>query len=101
MSISLINQLLLLFVSFLFFRQQFYHHCANIIIDGKADGKLPQVEMTVVDVKTRNVNAKGDGREGKSTGPDPTEEKQSTDGKFYSHDGKAGRKGIDLGLIIR
>ncbi|KAG0227257.1 hypothetical protein B0O80DRAFT_163299 [Mortierella sp. GBAus27b] len=78
--------------------RQFYHHCANVIIDGKPGGKLPLLDMTVVDVKKRDTHAIGDKRTGKSSGPDPEEVKRNTNG-FYAYGGGAGKKGIDLGLV--
>lgn len=94
--VILSNQLLLFpWYSF----QQFYHHCANVIIDGKANGRLPELDMTVVDIgKKRNVSAKGDNKVKKSTGPDAKEKRQNTNG-FYAFGGGAGKKGIDLGLV--
>jgi len=81
---------------------QFYHHCANIIIKGAKNGKLPQLDMTVVDVKQlhqkQNVHAKGDAKGGKSSGPDRREKQMSTNG-YYAFGGGAGKHGIDLGLV--
>ncbi|KAG0283870.1 hypothetical protein BGZ96_011765 [Linnemannia gamsii] len=82
---------------------QFYHHCANIqITGGSSKGKLPQLDMTVVDVPGRrvpqNVHARGDGKGGKSSGPNKDERARNTNG-FYAYGGKAGNKGIDLGLV--
>ncbi|KAF9939432.1 hypothetical protein BGZ65_010486 [Modicella reniformis] len=81
---------------------QFYHHCANIVIKGKKGGHLPLLDMTIVNVKQlgqkTNVHANGDKRRGKSTGPDSREKRQSTNG-YYAYGGEAGKRGIDLGLI--
>ncbi|KAG0048646.1 hypothetical protein BGZ83_006437 [Gryganskiella cystojenkinii] len=82
---------------------QFYHHCANIIIkNGAKNGKLPTLDMTIVDVKQlgqkQNVHAKGDTKGGKSSGPDRRERQMSTNG-YYANGGGAGNHGIDLGLV--
>ncbi|KAG0280406.1 hypothetical protein BGZ95_010221 [Linnemannia exigua] len=81
---------------------QYYHHCANIQITGVKDGKLPPLDMTVVDVPGRNVrqnvHARGDGKGGKSSGPNSSERSRSTNG-FYAAGGAGKGKGIDLGLI--
>ncbi|GJJ70815.1 hypothetical protein EMPS_03165 [Entomortierella parvispora] len=83
---------------------QFYHHCANVIINGVKGGKLPTLEMTVVDVKQlkqkQNTHAKGDARGGRSSGPDRREKQMSTNG-YYAAGGGAGNHGIDLGLVRR
>ncbi|KAF8924861.1 hypothetical protein EDD21DRAFT_408923 [Dissophora ornata] len=81
---------------------QYYHHCANIVINGAKNGHLPVLDMTVVDVSQRhqkvNVHANGDARSGKSSGPNHQEKTLSTNG-FYAFGGKAGHKGINLGLV--
>ncbi|KAF9097148.1 hypothetical protein BGX29_008201 [Mortierella sp. GBA35] len=81
---------------------QYYHHCANILIKGVKDGKLPQLDMTVVDVKQRhqkvNTHAVGDNKSKGSSGPDPREKQRNTNG-YYAFGGGAGTHGIDLGLI--
>ncbi|KAF9363323.1 hypothetical protein BGX34_004398 [Mortierella sp. NVP85] len=79
--------------------EQFYHHCANVkIIGGKKNGKLPQLRMKFLksnDGKT----ADGDnvGKNKKSTGPDPKEEKLNRSG-WFAYGGGAGKKGLDLGI---
>ncbi|KAF8926170.1 hypothetical protein EDD21DRAFT_327920 [Dissophora ornata] len=83
---------------------QFYHHCANIIIPkGATNGKLPTLDMTVVDVsklhQKMNTHAIGDTLKGKSTGPDSREKRLSTNG-FYANGGAGNGKGIDLGLVV-
>ncbi|KAF9356431.1 hypothetical protein BGX26_005295 [Mortierella sp. AD094] len=80
---------------------QYYHHCANIVIDGAKNGKLPQLDMTIVDVSARrqkmNVHAKGDaGPTG--PGPNPREKELSTNG-YYAFGGAGKGHGIDLGLV--
>ncbi|KAF9353333.1 hypothetical protein BGX34_011642 [Mortierella sp. NVP85] len=81
---------------------QFYHHCSNVRIKGKSNGKLPLLDMTIVDVKQlgqkMNVHALGDKKRGKSSGPNARERRQNTNG-FYAYGGGAGKKGINLGLI--
>ncbi|KAF9906890.1 hypothetical protein EC991_011453 [Linnemannia zychae] len=82
---------------------QYYHHCANILIKGaKSGGKLPQLDMTVVDVKTlkekMNTHALGDKKSTKSTGPDRREKTLNTNG-YFAYGGGAGNHGIDLGLV--
>ncbi|KAG0252841.1 hypothetical protein BG011_006706 [Mortierella polycephala] len=81
---------------------QFYHHCANIVIQGVENGELPTLDMTVVNVakmgQKMNTHANGDAREGKSSGPDPCEQENNTNG-FYAYGGDAGSSGIDLGLV--
>ncbi|KAF9081099.1 hypothetical protein BGX29_001730 [Mortierella sp. GBA35] len=80
---------------------QFYHHCANIEIAGDKEGKLPELDMTVVDIPgkgiPKNVHARGDGIKTKSKGPSKREKEQCTNG-FYAYGGKAGKRGIDLRL---
>ncbi|KAG0045662.1 hypothetical protein BGZ83_009109 [Gryganskiella cystojenkinii] len=82
--------------------EQFYHHCANVIIKGAKDGKLPELAMTTVDVKQLgekyNVHANGDNKDTKSSGPDPNERKLNTNG-YFAYGGQAGKKGLNLGLI--
>lgn len=89
-----------------FSTDQFYHHCANIIIEQpNASGKLgyPELEMTVVDVKQlhqkMNTHAVGDKKQGKGSGPDPREKKLNTNG-FFALGGGAGTKGINLQLVV-
>ncbi|KAG0050552.1 hypothetical protein BGZ83_004675 [Gryganskiella cystojenkinii] len=84
--------------------EQFYHHCANILIEGvKTGGKLPGLSMTVVDVaqlkQKVNVHALGDGKSGKSTGPDRREKQLNTNG-FFANGGPGDNHGLDLGLIV-
>lgn len=83
---------------------QYYHHCANVIIHGAKNGRLPTLDMTIVDVKQlkqkQNVHAKGDARGGKSSGPDRREKAMCTNG-YYAFGGGAGNHGIDLGLVRR
>ncbi|KAF8987797.1 hypothetical protein BGZ52_002660 [Haplosporangium bisporale] len=82
---------------------QFYHHCANILIEGVKGGKLPKLDMTIVDVSARhekmNTHANGDKKETKSTGPDRREQQLNTNG-YYAYGGGAGTHGIDLGLVV-
>lgn len=89
----------ILFVSIV---KQYYHHCSNVRIKGKEGGRLPELDMTIVDVKQlgqkMNVHAEGDKKRGKSSGPDARERRQNTNG-FYAYGGGAGKKGINLGLI--
>ncbi|KAI1310540.1 hypothetical protein EDD11_003712 [Mortierella claussenii] len=82
---------------------QFYHHCANVEIHGlKKGGHLPELDMTVVDVKQKhqkmNTHANGDKKKGKSSGPDKSEKKLNTNG-YYAYKGGAGKKGKSLGLV--
>ncbi|KAG0362983.1 hypothetical protein BGZ54_008392 [Gamsiella multidivaricata] len=81
---------------------KFYHHCANIIVNGDKDGHLPELDMTVVNVAQRhrkiNVHAKGDQRSDRSSGPNRRERILNTNG-FYAYGGQAGKHGIDLGLV--
>lgn len=59
--------------------EQFYHHCANVQIKGKMDGKLPPLKMKVSDDCT---SALGDGKNTKSKGPNPNEVKLNKAGYF-------------------
>ncbi|KAF9962219.1 hypothetical protein BGZ72_009297 [Mortierella alpina] len=80
---------------------QFYHHCANVVIRGVKNGKLPPLKMTVVDVKPpRRINAEGDSNKGKGkgSGPDPREVRLNKQG-FFAYGGGAGNKGLDLRLM--
>ncbi|KAF9398928.1 hypothetical protein BGX21_007067, partial [Mortierella sp. AD011] len=80
----------------------YYHHCANVIIKGQKHGKLPTLDMTVVDVtqkhEKRNVHAKGDGKDSKSSGPMSSEVKLNKSGAF-AYGGKLKNKGLKLGLV--
>ncbi|KAF9936731.1 hypothetical protein BGZ75_005372 [Mortierella antarctica] len=79
---------------------QFYHHCANVIIHGVKNGKLPTLDMTVQDLKDpRRVHAEGDRKKGKGrgSGPDPSEVRLNRNG-FFANGGGAGKKGLDLRL---
>ncbi|KAF9917750.1 hypothetical protein FBU30_000549 [Linnemannia zychae] len=83
--------------------EQFYHHCANVIIHGDDKrGILPELEMTVKDVKQKgekmDTHAKGDGKGSQSTGPD-RREKQLNLGGYFRCGGPAGKHGFDLGLV--
>lgn len=83
---------------------QFYHHCANVIIQGDDDqnGVLPELEMTVVNVKQldqkMNVNAIGDKLRSISSGPDRREKGLNLEG-YFANGGPAGKQGLDLGLV--
>ncbi|KAF9326273.1 hypothetical protein BGZ89_006636 [Linnemannia elongata] len=81
---------------------QYYHHCANILIKGAKNGKLPELDMTIVDVKARhqkmNTHAIGDMKSTKSSGPDRREKTLNTNG-YFANGGGAGTHGIDLGLV--
>ncbi|KAF9343645.1 hypothetical protein BGX26_005414 [Mortierella sp. AD094] len=81
---------------------QYYHHCANILIKGAKNGKLPTLDMTIVDVAARhekvNVHANGDTKNTKSTGPSSAEKKLNTGGAF-AYGGSLKNKGINLGLV--
>ncbi|KAG0204143.1 hypothetical protein BGX33_008693 [Mortierella sp. NVP41] len=83
--------------------EQFYHHCANVIIHGDdKTGILPELKMTVADVKQvgekMNLHAKGDGRSTKSSGPDRREKELNLNG-YFACGGPAGNHGLDLGLV--
>ncbi|KAF8930210.1 hypothetical protein EDD21DRAFT_443698 [Dissophora ornata] len=82
---------------------QFYHHCANVIIRGSKTGKLPELEMTIVDVKQLHekwdTHALGDKKKTKSSGPIASEKRMNTNG-YYAYGGGAGKKGINLGLVV-
>ncbi|KAF8985066.1 hypothetical protein BGZ46_006028 [Entomortierella lignicola] len=82
---------------------QFYHHCANILISSNSTtGNLPLLNMTVVDVtqlhQNVSVHANGDKLATKSTGPDPNEVTMNTNG-YFAYGGGAGTKGLNLGLV--
>lgn len=81
---------------------QFYHHCANVVIQGVAGGKLPSLEMTVVDTPNRgqklDTHALGDGKQGKSTGPSRRERDLNLSG-FFASDGAGKNRGLDLLLV--
>ncbi|KAF9583773.1 hypothetical protein BGW38_008585 [Lunasporangiospora selenospora] len=81
---------------------QFYHHCANIVIEGgDPKGKLPDLDMTVVDVtqlgQKMNTRAFGDRKSGKSSGPDSQEVALNKNG-FFAYGGKGNSKGLNLNL---
>ncbi|KAG0307868.1 hypothetical protein BGZ98_009585 [Dissophora globulifera] len=82
---------------------QFYHHCANVKIES-ADKKgiLPELKMTVVDVKQKgqkwDTHAIGDKLKSKSSGPD-RREKQLNEQGYFECGGAAGNHGLDLGLV--
>ncbi|KAG0085950.1 hypothetical protein BGZ93_004196 [Podila epicladia] len=78
---------------------QYYHACANIIINGVAGGKLPPLGMTVVDVKgyPGGLHAIGDKKKGKSSGPDRRERDLNLGG-YFANGGQAGTHGLDLGI---
>ncbi|OAQ35311.1 hypothetical protein K457DRAFT_898467 [Linnemannia elongata AG-77] len=83
--------------------EQFYHHCANVIIHGDdKKGILPELEMTVADVKQKgqkmDIHAVGDGKSTTSSGPD-RREKQLNLGGYFACGGPAGKHGLDLGLV--
>jgi hypothetical protein len=76
---------------------QFYHHCANVVIDGKKGGKFPKLAMHKSDSCT---TAEGDGvsnsdslKPSKSKGPIPDEKKKNIDG-YFSY--AAGHKSFNL-----
>ncbi|ORZ28978.1 hypothetical protein BCR41DRAFT_391392 [Lobosporangium transversale] len=81
---------------------QFYHHCANVVINSAdPNGSLPPLEMTVTNVEQigqkADTNAEGDKIKTKSTGPNKNQTTTNTNG-FYAAGGAAGTQGIDLGL---
>ncbi|KAG0015823.1 hypothetical protein BGZ80_009615 [Entomortierella chlamydospora] len=70
---------------------QFYHHCANIIINSNSQmGRLPLLNMTVVDVtqlkQEMNTHADGDKKSTESTGPNKTQIQLNTNG-FFAYGG--------------
>ncbi|CAO3571193.1 unnamed protein product [Mortierella alpina] len=81
---------------------QFYHHCANILIEGgDKKGRLPELKMTVADINApRNVHAEGDPKKGKGrgSGPDPREVRLNRGG-YFAYGGGAKNKGLDLRLL--
>ncbi|KAF9577106.1 hypothetical protein BGW38_007897, partial [Lunasporangiospora selenospora] len=81
---------------------QFYHHCANVNIVGVKNGKLPELAMTVVDVKQLgdkiNTHAAGDEKSTKSSGPNKNEVSLNKGG-YFANGGGAGKKGLNLQLI--
>ncbi|KAG0200273.1 hypothetical protein BGX28_006638 [Mortierella sp. GBA30] len=82
---------------------QFYHHCANVIIHGDdKKGILPELEMTVVDVKQldekMDIHAIGDEKSTKSLGPSRREMELNLNG-YFACGGPAGKHGLDLGLV--
>ncbi|KAF9189915.1 hypothetical protein BGZ49_003768 [Haplosporangium sp. Z 27] len=81
---------------------QFYHHCANIVISGKKGGRLPDLQMTKVDMaqlhEKVNVHAIGDEKSTKSSGPDRREKNNNLSGA-YAYGGSLSKHGIDLGLV--
>ncbi|KAF9995564.1 hypothetical protein BGZ65_008804, partial [Modicella reniformis] len=81
---------------------QFYHHCANVEIEGQKGSKsnrLPELKMSVVDVSQLHqkiiTHASGDGHEDKGTGPDSRQKRLNTNG-FFAFGGGAGTRGLDL-----
>ncbi|KAF9106071.1 hypothetical protein BGX27_009338 [Mortierella sp. AM989] len=76
---------------------QFYHHCANIVIKGVKGGKLPTLDMTVVNIKKQDTRAIGDTKNTKSTGPIRREIDLNVKGFFSGACGTKNR-GLDLGL---
>ncbi|KAF9431198.1 hypothetical protein BGZ94_006879 [Podila epigama] len=92
------NKCLFAFSWTAYYTNQFYHHCANILIKGKKKGgKLPTLPITLVDFKPHRmkVHAVGDGRGGRSVGPNKRERQLSTNG-YYAAGGGAGKHGINL-----
>ncbi|KAG0197692.1 hypothetical protein BGX28_008792 [Mortierella sp. GBA30] len=84
---------------------QFYQHCANIVIRNTKNGPkyLPPLKRTVVDVKAlgqkMNTHANGDARGGKSSGPNPVERKQNL-GNYYAGTSRNGKgRSVNLGLV--
>ena len=84
---------------------QYYHHCANIMIEAASTTEkkvLPELMMTVVDVKKLgqkvNVHAAGDETNNEGTGPSRREKDLNTNG-YFACGGAAGKHGLDLGLI--
>ncbi|KAF9948800.1 hypothetical protein BGZ72_009350 [Mortierella alpina] len=77
-----------------FFTNQFYQHCANVVIRGAKHGRLPELKMTVVDVKQlhqkMNTHSLGDKKQIISSGPDKHEKKLNLQG-YFAFGGKAGR----------
>ncbi|GJJ74613.1 hypothetical protein EMPS_06971 [Entomortierella parvispora] len=85
---------------------QFYHHCANVMIeaaDNTEQKNLPELTMTVVDVaqlgEKVDMHAAGDTLNTKSTGPNKTEQALNENGYFFCGGG-AGKHGLDLGLAL-
>ncbi|KAF9585680.1 hypothetical protein BGW38_001233 [Lunasporangiospora selenospora] len=85
-----------------FATNQFYHHCANVKINGVKNGLLPVLPMKVVDVKQlnqkMNVHALGQGSDSKGNGPDARQVKLNLS-EFFACKGPAGKTGLDLGLV--
>ncbi|KAI7832715.1 hypothetical protein BC939DRAFT_498114 [Gamsiella multidivaricata] len=86
-----------------FSTNQFYHHCANVIIEGKDQGgALPPLQMTIVDVQQLgqqlDTHADGDKLSTTSTGPQSDELEQNLSG-YFAAGGGAGTSGLNLGLI--
>ncbi|KAF9287318.1 hypothetical protein BGZ68_001978 [Mortierella alpina] len=80
---------------------QFYHHCANVVIRGVKNGKLPTLDMTVVDLKDpRRTHAEGDPNQGKGkgSGPNAREVRLNRQG-FFENGGSGKGKGLDLRLV--
>ncbi|KAF8933832.1 hypothetical protein BGZ58_006088 [Dissophora ornata] len=82
---------------------QFYHHCANVLIKGVKNGKLPTLDMTRDDMtqlkEKMDTHANGDKLSTKSSGPSSAEVKLNKSGYFASN-GAGKNKGIDLGLVV-
>ncbi|KAG0270433.1 hypothetical protein DFQ27_006645 [Actinomortierella ambigua] len=84
---------------------QFYHHCANVEIQGStaANAALPPLKMTIVDVKQlgqqQNTNSLGDGKGGRSSGPNATEIDRNLSG-YYAAGGEVEKNG-GLDLLLR
>ncbi|KAI1314565.1 hypothetical protein EDD11_001994 [Mortierella claussenii] len=81
---------------------QFYHHCANVVINSDAsNGSLPPLKMTIVDVQqlgmSLDTHAVGDQISTMSVGPDKNQTSLNSNG-FFAAGGGAGTTGLNLGL---
>ncbi|KAG0299714.1 hypothetical protein BGZ98_009821 [Dissophora globulifera] len=90
---------------------QWYHHCANIVIENKNQASLgknvgmPPLAMTIVDVtqnhQKMNTHAVGDTKSTKSSGPSAAELAINQNGKHYAFDStKKGAKPFSLNLNL-
>ncbi|CAO3573147.1 unnamed protein product [Mortierella alpina] len=84
---------------------QFYHHCANVVIRPDSSVKTrrePSLPMTIVDVKQlgqkTNVHALGDKKRGRSSGPIGSERRRNLSG-YYANTGGSKTKSINLKLV--
>ncbi|KAF9196980.1 hypothetical protein BGZ49_002647 [Haplosporangium sp. Z 27] len=82
---------------------QWYHHCANIIIEGVKGGHYPELNMVKDDVAQlhEKVDTHANGDKSNVKGPGPNRNEVSLNKKgYFAYGGGAGTHGLDLGLVV-